>query len=50
LTRFIFDVAPLNAALCAAVPGILLAVGVAAVALPALRAARIDPIRILRGE
>jgi len=50
LRQFIFDVAPLDAPLYGAVLSILLAVGVAAVAIPAWRAARIDPIRILRGE
>jgi putative ABC transport system permease protein len=50
LTRFIFEVAPVSAPLYAAILAILLTVGVAAVAIPALRAARIDPIRILRGE
>jgi putative ABC transport system permease protein len=50
LRRFIFDVAPLNGPLCAAVLAILLAVGATAVAVPAFRASRIDPIRILRGE
>jgi putative ABC transport system permease protein len=50
LRRFIFDVAPLNGPMCAAVLSILLAVGATAVAVPALRASQIDPIRILRGE
>jgi putative ABC transport system permease protein len=50
LRRYIFDAAQLSSSLCAAVLAILLAVGVAAVAIPALRASRIDPIRILRGE
>jgi putative ABC transport system permease protein len=50
LRRFIFDVGPLSVVLCAAVLSILLFVGVTSVAVPALRAARIDPIRILRAE
>jgi putative ABC transport system permease protein len=50
LRRFIFDAAQLSGALCAAVVAILVAVGAAALVAPALRAARIDPIRILRGE
>jgi putative ABC transport system permease protein len=50
LKQFVFDVDPLSASLCAAVLSILLTVGVITVAVPAWRAARIDPIRILRGE
>jgi putative ABC transport system permease protein len=50
LKQFIFDVGPLSASLYAAVLSILLTVGVVAVAIPALRVARIDPIRVLRGE
>jgi len=50
LKRYIFDVAQLSAPVYAAVVSILLMVGVVAVAVPALRASRIDPIRILRGE
>jgi putative ABC transport system permease protein len=50
LRRFIFDAAQLSGALCAAVVAILVAVGAAALVAPALRAARIDPIGILRGE
>jgi predicted permease len=50
LNRFFLDVGPLSAPLFAAVLSILLAVGVTAVAVPALRAARIDPIRVLRGD
>jgi putative ABC transport system permease protein len=50
LKRYILDAAQLNGLLCGAVLAILLAVGVVAVVVPALRAARVDPIRILRGE
>jgi putative ABC transport system permease protein len=50
LRRFIFDVGPLSVSVCAAVMAILFTTGVIAVALPALRVARIDPIRILRRE
>jgi ABC-type antimicrobial peptide transport system permease subunit len=50
LNRFILDVGPLSAPLCAAVLAILLAIGTAAVAVPAWRAGRIDPIRFLRGD
>ena len=50
LRRFIFDVAPLNGPMCATVLSILPVVVAIAVAVPALRASRIDPIRILRGE
>jgi putative ABC transport system permease protein len=50
LRRYVLDSAELSATLCAAVLAMLLAVGTAAVIFPALRAARIDPIRILRGE
>jgi putative ABC transport system permease protein len=50
LNRFILDVGPLSAPLCAAVLAILLAIGAAAVAVPAWRAARVDPIRVLRGD
>jgi putative ABC transport system permease protein len=49
LKRFIFDVGPLSASLSAVVLSILVSVGAAAVSVPALRVARIDPIRILRG-
>jgi ABC-type antimicrobial peptide transport system permease subunit len=50
MKRYVFDAAELSATLYAAVFAILLAIGTAAVIFPALRAARIDPIRILRGE
>jgi putative ABC transport system permease protein len=50
LRRFIFDVGPLSISLCGAVLAVLLGVGAIAVAVPAFRAARIDPIRILRGD
>lgn len=50
LKRFVFDVGALTVALGAAGLSILFVVGLAAVAVPALRAARIDPIRILREE
>ena len=50
LRQLIFDVAPLSASVCAVVLSTLLTVAVIAVAGPALRVARIDPIRILRGE
>jgi len=50
MKRYAFDAAELSATLCVAVFAILLAVGMAAVIFPALRASRIDPIRILRGE
>jgi predicted permease len=48
--RFILDADAVSALLCAAVALVLLAVGIAAVAVPAWRASRVDPIRILRGE
>jgi len=50
LRRFILDAGPLSMPLCAAVLSILLTIAVAATAVPAWRAARIDPIGILRGE
>ena len=48
--KYVFDAAALTPALYAAALAILLAVGAVAVVVPGLRAARIDPIRILRGE
>jgi len=48
--RFIFEVGPLSVSVCGAVGTILVAIAVLAVAIPAFRAARIDPMRILRGE
>jgi ABC-type antimicrobial peptide transport system permease subunit len=50
LNRFILDVGPLSVPLCAAVLVILLAIGATAVAVPAWRAARVDPIGVLRGD
>lgn len=50
LQKYIIDITPLSAPICAAVLLILFVVGSAAVAAPALLAAHIDPMRILRGE
>ncbi len=50
LRKFVFDVGSLSSTSCAAALLVLLAVGAAAVTVPALRAARIDPIRTLRQD
>jgi putative ABC transport system permease protein len=50
VTRFVIDVGHVNASVFSAVLLISLAVGAGALTIPALRAARIDPLRILRRE
>ena len=50
VTRFVFDVGSANAAVFVAVFFTLIVVGSAALTVPLLRVARIDPIRILRRE
>jgi putative ABC transport system permease protein len=50
VTRFVIDVGRVNAAVFSAVFVISVAVGAGALVIPALRAARIDPLRILRRE
>lgn len=54
LTRFLrsqlYDVAPTDTAVYVAVPAILLATALVAAIVPAIRAARVDPMRALRAE
>ena len=50
LASLLFGVAPRDPATLAAAAGFLLLVGTAAVALPALRASKVDPMRVLRDE
>jgi hypothetical protein len=50
MRTMLFDVSTVDAATFAVVPAALLAVGVAACLIPALRAARVDPVASLRSE
>jgi putative ABC transport system permease protein len=50
LGHFLFEISPADPATFAAVLAILSATAFAAVALPAWRAARVDPVTVLRGE
>lgn len=50
LASLLFGVAPRDPLTIAAAAGFLLLVGAAAVALPALRASKVDPMRVLRDE
>jgi hypothetical protein len=50
LATVLFDVRPYDPGVFAAAAGVLLATGVLACIVPALRAVRIDPISILRAE
>jgi putative ABC transport system permease protein len=50
LSSLLFEVTPLDPATFSAVPLLLLAVALAACAIPARRAARVDPIRALREQ
>lgn len=50
LAGFLYDVSPVDPATYVAVPALLLAVAVAAAWLPARRAARVDPVAVLRAE
>jgi predicted permease len=50
LSRFLFEVSPLDPATYAAVVGILAASAFVAVAYPAWRAGRVDPLVVLRAE
>jgi putative ABC transport system permease protein len=50
LGRFLFEVSPLDPATYAAVVAILAASALLAVAYPAWRAARVDPLVVLRAE
>jgi ABC-type lipoprotein release transport system permease subunit len=50
LTTLLFDVTPLDATTFAAVGGLLLGVAAIASVLPAVRAARVDPLVVLRAD
>ena len=50
LTTLLFEIAPLDPSTYLAVAGVLLTVALVACLMPAHRAARVDPLSILRGE
>ena len=50
LTTLLFGISPLDAVTYAAVVGVLVGVSAMASALPAIRAARVDPVSILRAD
>jgi ABC-type antimicrobial peptide transport system permease subunit len=50
VSALLFEVAPADPVIYALVSALLLAVSVIAALIPALRASRIDPVRILRAE
>ena len=50
LTGLLFEIDPLDPATCAGAAAILAAVGLAACALPAWRAARTNPVDAIRAE
>lgn len=49
-TRFLYGVSPADPASIVTAAGVLLAAGVAAAAIPAVRASRVDPVASLRAE
>jgi len=50
LANLLYEVSPTDPLTIAAASATLVTVGVAAALLPAMRAARVDPIRVLREE